>query len=149
MAAFPRPAAAGEAQVRRGRSAGTARSRSPGPAMAYRELVRRWHEAVRAADRGHWDAALDAFGGIAEPPARICFNVGCVQLLAGRPEAALRVSEPGGKGGEPGDGRLGSPRSVSEGMMLKLDLKFGVLCPACPAGMRAGMLEGEWFEEKV
>ncbi|XP_071309789.1 NADPH oxidase activator 1 isoform X1 [Agelaius tricolor] len=59
--------------------------------MAYRELVRRWHEAVRAADRGHWDAALDAFGGIAEPPARICFNVGCVQLLAGRPEAALRA----------------------------------------------------------
>ncbi|XP_014125919.1 NADPH oxidase activator 1 isoform X1 [Zonotrichia albicollis] len=59
--------------------------------MAYRELVRRWHEAVRAADRGHWDAALDAFGGIEEPPARICFNVGCVQLLAGRPEAALRA----------------------------------------------------------
>ncbi|OWK54651.1 Neutrophil cytosol factor 2 [Lonchura striata] len=59
--------------------------------MAYRELVRRWHEAVRAADRGHWDAALDTFGGIAEPPARICFNVGCVQLLAGRPEAALRA----------------------------------------------------------
>ncbi|XP_064249553.1 NADPH oxidase activator 1 isoform X7 [Passer domesticus] len=59
--------------------------------MAYRELVRRWHEAVRAADRGHWDAALDAFGGIAEPPARICFNMGCVQLLAGRPEAALRA----------------------------------------------------------
>ncbi|XP_031986353.1 NADPH oxidase activator 1 isoform X3 [Corvus moneduloides] len=59
--------------------------------MAYRELVRRWHEAVRAADRGHWDAALDTFGGIAEPPARICFNMGCVQLLAGRPEAALRA----------------------------------------------------------
>ncbi|RMB93565.1 hypothetical protein DUI87_30264 [Hirundo rustica rustica] len=59
--------------------------------MAYRELVRRWHEAVRAADRGHWDAALDTFGDIAEPPARICFNMGCVQLLAGRPEAALRA----------------------------------------------------------
>uniref|UniRef100_A0A8C5X5L2 NOXA1 oxidase n=1 Tax=Malurus cyaneus samueli TaxID=2593467 RepID=A0A8C5X5L2_9PASS len=54
-------------------------------------LVRRWHEAVRAADRGHWDAALETFGGIAEPPARICFNMGCVQLLAGRPEAALRA----------------------------------------------------------
>ncbi|KAM4889690.1 NADPH oxidase activator 1 [Sylvia borin] len=59
--------------------------------MAYRELVRRWHEAVREADRGHWDAALDTFGSIAEPPARICFNMGCVQLLAGRPEAALRA----------------------------------------------------------
>lgn len=81
-----------------------ARSRSP--AMAYRELVRRWHEAVRAADRGHWDAALDAFGGIAEPPARICFNVGCVQLLAGRPEAALRVSESGAGGSRAWAARL-------------------------------------------
>lgn len=70
--------------------------------MAYRELVRRWHEAVRAADRGHWDAALDTFGGIAEPPARICFNMGCVQLLAGRPEAALRVSGLGSTGGTGG-----------------------------------------------
>ncbi|TRZ12736.1 hypothetical protein HGM15179_014384 [Zosterops borbonicus] len=59
--------------------------------MEYRELLRRWHEAVRAADRGQWDTALDTFGGIAEPPARICFNVGCVQLLAGRPRAALRA----------------------------------------------------------
>lgn len=77
--------------------------------MAYRELVRRWHEAVRAADRGHWDAALDAFGGIAEPPARICFNVGCVQLLAGRPEAALRVSGPGA-GASPGGSRAWAAR---------------------------------------
>ncbi|XP_058709680.1 NADPH oxidase activator 1 isoform X1 [Poecile atricapillus] len=59
--------------------------------MAYRELLRRWHEAVREADRGHWDAALDTWSSIAEPPARICFNMGCVQLLAGRPEAALRA----------------------------------------------------------
>ncbi|KAM6316014.1 NADPH oxidase activator 1 [Podargus strigoides] len=59
--------------------------------MAYRELVRRWHQGVLAADGGDWDAALDAFAGIPEPPARICFNVGCVQLLAGRPEAALRA----------------------------------------------------------
>ncbi|KAJ7422609.1 NADPH oxidase activator 1 isoform X1 [Pitangus sulphuratus] len=59
--------------------------------MAYRELVRRWHEGVRAADRGHWDAALESFGAIPDPPARICFNMGCVQLLARRPEAALRA----------------------------------------------------------
>ncbi|GAB0198327.1 NADPH oxidase activator 1 [Grus japonensis] len=59
--------------------------------MAYRELVRRWHEGVLAADGGHWDAALDIFAAIPEPPSRICFNVGCVQLLAGRPEAALRA----------------------------------------------------------
>lgn len=66
--------------------------------MAYRELVRRWHQGVLAADGGAWEAALDIFDSIPEPPSRICFNVGCVQLLAGRPEAALRVSGPGGPG---------------------------------------------------
>ncbi|KAM6297169.1 NADPH oxidase activator 1 [Aegotheles albertisi] len=59
--------------------------------MAYRELVRRWHQGVLAADGGDWDAALDAFAAIPEPPARICFNVGCVELLAGRPGGALRA----------------------------------------------------------
>ncbi|XP_071622183.1 NADPH oxidase activator 1 isoform X6 [Heliangelus exortis] len=59
--------------------------------MAYRELVRRWHQGVLAADGGDWDAALEAFAGIPEPPARICFNVGCVELLAGRPGEALRA----------------------------------------------------------
>ncbi|KAI6075868.1 NADPH oxidase activator 1 [Aix galericulata] len=60
-------------------------------AMAYRELLRRWHQAVLAADGGDWDAALDAFCGIEEPPSRICFNIGCVHLRAGRLEEALRV----------------------------------------------------------
>lgn len=70
--------------------------------MAYRELVRRWHEGVLAADGGDWDAALDIFAGIPEPPSRICFNMGCVQLLAGRPEEALRVSGAGwGRGPAP------------------------------------------------
>ncbi|KAK2517711.1 Noxa1 [Columba guinea] len=59
--------------------------------MAYRELVRRWHQGVLAADGGDWDGALEIFGGIPEPPARICFNMGCVQLLAGRPGEALRA----------------------------------------------------------
>ncbi|XP_065593782.1 NADPH oxidase activator 1 isoform X2 [Cyrtonyx montezumae] len=59
--------------------------------MAYRELLRRWHRAVLAADGGDWDAALDAFCGIEDPPARICFNVGCVQLRAGRLREALRA----------------------------------------------------------
>ncbi|XP_062472053.1 NADPH oxidase activator 1 isoform X3 [Pezoporus occidentalis] len=59
--------------------------------MAYRELVRRWHQGVLAADGGDWDTALDIFAGIPGPPARICFNMGCVHLLAGRPEAALRA----------------------------------------------------------
>ncbi|XP_068513346.1 NADPH oxidase activator 1 [Anas acuta] len=59
--------------------------------MAYRELLRRWHQAVLAADDGDWDAALDAFCGIEEPPSRICFNIGCVHLRAGRLEEALRA----------------------------------------------------------
>ncbi|XP_040462700.1 NADPH oxidase activator 1 isoform X1 [Falco naumanni] len=59
--------------------------------MAYRELVRRWHEGVLAADGGRWEAALDIFAGIPEPPSRICFNMGCLHLLAGRPGEALRA----------------------------------------------------------
>ncbi|KAM6047789.1 NADPH oxidase activator 1 isoform 2-T2 [Chlamydotis macqueenii] len=59
--------------------------------MAYRELVRRWHRGVLAADGGDWAAALDALAGIPEPPARVWFTVGCVQLMAGRPEEALRA----------------------------------------------------------
>ncbi|XP_076211776.1 NADPH oxidase activator 1 isoform X2 [Aptenodytes patagonicus] len=59
--------------------------------MAYRELVRRWHRGVLAADGGDWEAALDIFASIPEPPSRICFNVGCVHLLAGRPQEALRA----------------------------------------------------------
>ncbi|POI26163.1 hypothetical protein CIB84_010088 [Bambusicola thoracicus] len=59
--------------------------------MAYRELLRRWHQAVLAADGGDWDAALESLCGIEEPPARICFNVGCVHLRAGRLRDALRA----------------------------------------------------------
>lgn len=59
--------------------------------MAYRELLRRWHQAALAADGGDWDAALETLCGIEEPPARICFNVGCVHLRAGRLRDALRV----------------------------------------------------------
>lgn len=105
--------------------------------MAYRELVRRWHEGVLAADGGDWDAALDIFAGIPEPPSRICFNMGCVQLLAGRPEEALRVSGagwgrgpvgPGAGSSGPGQpqggtrrsGRPDCPLSIFEGTMLKL-----------------------------
>uniref|UniRef100_A0A8V5HFG0 Uncharacterized protein n=1 Tax=Melopsittacus undulatus TaxID=13146 RepID=A0A8V5HFG0_MELUD len=59
--------------------------------MAYRELVRRWHQGVLAAEGGDWETALDIFAAIPGPPARICFNMGCVHLLAERPEAALRA----------------------------------------------------------
>jgi hypothetical protein len=59
------------------------------------DQVRDWHQGVQAVARGDWDGALCLFSGVLEPPARMCFNVGCVHLLAGDPEAALRVSTPG------------------------------------------------------
>lgn len=105
--------------------------------MAYRELVRRWHRGVLAADGGDWEAALDIFASIPEPPSRICFNVGCVHLLAGRPEEALRVSGAAGPaaswlhgaGKSPERARGGCwrgrhdfPISIFEGIMLKLTL---------------------------
>ncbi|XP_027950407.1 NADPH oxidase activator 1 isoform X2 [Eumetopias jubatus] len=55
------------------------------------DLVRDWHRAVQAVARGDWGCALRLFSGDPEPPARMCFNVGCVHLLAGDPEAALRA----------------------------------------------------------
>ncbi|XP_027471752.2 NADPH oxidase activator 1 isoform X1 [Zalophus californianus] len=55
------------------------------------DLVRDWHRGVQAVARGDWGCALRLFSGDPEPPARMCFNVGCVHLLAGDPEAALRA----------------------------------------------------------
>lgn len=55
------------------------------------DLVRDWHQGAQAVERGDWDCALRLFSGIPEPPARLCFNVGCVHLLAGDPEAALQA----------------------------------------------------------
>ncbi|XP_008591166.1 PREDICTED: NADPH oxidase activator 1 [Galeopterus variegatus] len=53
------------------------------------DLVRDWHRGAQAVERGDWDCALRLFAGVPEPPAKMCFNVGCVHLLAGDPEAAL------------------------------------------------------------
>lgn len=53
--------------------------------------MRDWHQGAQAVERGDWDCALRLFSGIPEPPARLCFNVGCVHLLAGDPEAALQA----------------------------------------------------------
>ncbi|XP_032164065.1 NADPH oxidase activator 1 isoform X8 [Mustela erminea] len=55
------------------------------------DLLRDWHRGVQAVARGDWGCALRLFSGDPEPPARMCFNVGCVHLLAGDPEAALRA----------------------------------------------------------
>lgn len=61
--------------------------------------MRDWHQGAQAVARGDWSCALRLFSGIPEPPARMCFNVGCVHLLAGDPEAALRVSQGPDTGG--------------------------------------------------
>ncbi|XP_011385069.2 NADPH oxidase activator 1-like, partial [Pteropus vampyrus] len=58
---------------------------------SFGELVRDWQRGVQAVERGDWGCALRLFSGIPDPPARMCFNVGCVHLLAGDPEAALRA----------------------------------------------------------
>nr|XP_045017179.1 NADPH oxidase activator 1 [Jaculus jaculus] len=54
------------------------------------DQMRDWHRGVQAVARGDWGCALRLFD-VPEPPARMCFNVGCVHLLAGDPEAALRA----------------------------------------------------------
>lgn len=58
-----------------------------------RDLVFDWQRGVQAVARGDWGCALRLFSGVPGPPAKMCFNVGCVHLLAGDPEAALRVSQ--------------------------------------------------------
>ncbi|XP_042528604.1 NADPH oxidase activator 1 isoform X2 [Dipodomys spectabilis] len=54
------------------------------------DQVRDWHRGVQAVARGDWDCALRLFSS-REPPARMCFNMGCVHLLAGDPQAALQA----------------------------------------------------------
>lgn len=60
---------------------------------SFGDLVRDWQLGAQAVARGDWGCALRLFSGVPDPPARMCFNVGCVHLLAGDPEAALRVSQ--------------------------------------------------------
>ncbi|NWT98107.1 NCF2 factor, partial [Urocynchramus pylzowi] len=52
--------------------------------MSLVETIRLWQEGVCAADRKEWGAALDAFTAVQNPPAKICFNIGCVQLVLGK-----------------------------------------------------------------
>ncbi|NXU19501.1 NCF2 factor, partial [Pardalotus punctatus] len=52
--------------------------------MSLVETIRLWQEGVCAADRKEWSAALDAFTGVQNPPAKICFNIGCIHLVLGR-----------------------------------------------------------------
>ncbi|NWW32856.1 NCF2 factor, partial [Panurus biarmicus] len=56
--------------------------------MSLVETIRLWQEGVCAADRKEWSAALDAFTAVQNPPAKICFNIGCIQLVLGKLEEA-------------------------------------------------------------
>ncbi|XP_055456480.1 NADPH oxidase activator 1 isoform X2 [Psammomys obesus] len=55
------------------------------------DQVRDWHQGVLAVAREDWDCALCLFSNVREPLAKMYFNMGCVHLMAGDPEAALRA----------------------------------------------------------
>ncbi|XP_060245619.1 NADPH oxidase activator 1 isoform X4 [Meriones unguiculatus] len=55
------------------------------------DQVRDWHQGVMAVAREDWDCALCLFSNVREPLAKMYFNMGCVHLMAGDPEAALRA----------------------------------------------------------
>lgn len=81
---------------------------------SFGDLVRDWQRGAQAVARGDWGCALQLFSSVPDPPARICFNVGCVHLLAGDPEAALQVSQvaPGLASGTLPPGKLSSDPGV-------------------------------------
>ncbi|KAM4023045.1 neutrophil cytosol factor 2 isoform 5-T5 [Anomaloglossus baeobatrachus] len=51
--------------------------------MALVEIMRQWSEGVAAADKGDWSNALKLFTSIADPRSKICFNIGCCNLVLG------------------------------------------------------------------
>ncbi|NXC41106.1 NCF2 factor, partial [Penelope pileata] len=52
--------------------------------MSLVETIRLWQEGVCAADGKDWEGALDAFTAVQNPPAKICFNIGCIHLVLGQ-----------------------------------------------------------------
>ncbi|NXK14816.1 NCF2 factor, partial [Herpetotheres cachinnans] len=52
--------------------------------MSLVKTIQLWQEGVCAADRKEWKAALDAFMAVENPPAKICFNIGCIHLVLGK-----------------------------------------------------------------
>uniref|UniRef100_A0A8D0EZ47 Neutrophil cytosolic factor 2 n=1 Tax=Strix occidentalis caurina TaxID=311401 RepID=A0A8D0EZ47_STROC len=52
--------------------------------MSLVETIRLWQEGVCAADGKEWKAALDTFTAVQNPPAKICFNIGCIHLVLGK-----------------------------------------------------------------
>ncbi|NWX94838.1 NCF2 factor, partial [Nothoprocta ornata] len=56
--------------------------------MSLVETIRLWNEGVCAADQREWRAALATFTSVHNPPSKLCFNIGCIQLILGNlPEA--------------------------------------------------------------
>ncbi|XP_021050259.1 NADPH oxidase activator 1 [Mus pahari] len=66
-------------------------SRFPSSMSSLGDQIRDWHRGVLAVAREDWDSALCFFSDVREPLARMYFNMGCVHLMAGDPEAALRA----------------------------------------------------------
>uniref|UniRef100_H3AUC7 NADPH oxidase activator 1 n=1 Tax=Latimeria chalumnae TaxID=7897 RepID=H3AUC7_LATCH len=58
--------------------------------MPYKDLLQGWHEGVLAIDRKEWESALEILSGIQEPTSRICFTKGCVYLLLGKLNEAIK-----------------------------------------------------------
>ncbi|XP_056211615.1 neutrophil cytosol factor 2 isoform X1 [Falco biarmicus] len=52
--------------------------------MSLVKTIQLWQEGVCAADGKDWQAALDAFMAVQNPPAKICFNIGCIHLVLGK-----------------------------------------------------------------
>ncbi|NXD08515.1 NCF2 factor, partial [Nothocercus nigrocapillus] len=51
--------------------------------MSLVETIRLWNEGVCAADQREWSAALATFTSVHNPPSKLCFNIGCIQLILG------------------------------------------------------------------
>ncbi|XP_005231666.1 LOW QUALITY PROTEIN: neutrophil cytosol factor 2 [Falco peregrinus] len=52
--------------------------------MSLVKTIQLWQEGVCAADGKDWQVALDAFMAVQNPPAKICFNIGCIHLVLGK-----------------------------------------------------------------
>ncbi|KAK1333962.1 hypothetical protein QTO34_004960 [Cnephaeus nilssonii] len=102
------------------------------------DQVRDWQRGVQAVERGDWGCALRLFSGFPEPPAKMCFNVGCVHLLAGDPEAALRVSQGARAGGGDSTSAGGCSPTPTPGLTYR-GLTYGsgstAQGPALPPGV--------------
>lgn len=59
--------------------------------MSFVDTLRQWDEAITCANRQEWSEALKIFLSIQEPISKICFNIGCLQLLDQDLDAAEKV----------------------------------------------------------